>query len=239
MRKGGKIIAYCVAIGFILLLTILSIGFYLAGDSAQELEERSITRTQEEVVSKLDEYMKRKGRLPQTLSELGLEQTVSAYLHDDMTFYLVPTAEGYVLECWDKNHIEYQYVSEENKWLKEPDIWEFEPPVNADTLSNIYHILALKDEAAVTMDSSRINTEVYPIIDGFNVDPDSLMFMRYYYPNGTIMMQGWVAHLSSKESKYDKEFGEWKYYGEKGNCYRKFWNYRKGDELIYEPDRID
>lgn len=237
MKNGGKIIAYWVAIGFILLLAVLSIGLFFMGDSAQELEQRTIMRTQEDVVSKLDDYIKREGRLPQTLSEIGLEQTVSAYLHDDMTFYLIPTEHGYVLECWDENNVEYQYISEDDKWLKEPDLWEFEPPVNADTISNIYRILALKDEASVRMDSARKNTEIYPIINGFNVKPDSIVFMRYCYPDGAIMMQGWITRIRFKESNIDKEFGKWEYYDEKGNCYRKFWNYRNGDELKYEADR--
>ena len=50
------------------------------------------------------------------------------------------------------------------------------------------------------------------------------------------MMQGWVAyHISA--SNYDKEFGEWKYYDQEGNCYRKFWNYKENGKLIYETDR--
>lgn len=52
------------------------------------------------------------------------------------------------------------------------------------------------------------------------------------------MMQDWAAyHTPFAASNYDKEFGEWKYYDGKGNCYRKFWNYKKEGKLIYESDR--
>ena len=87
------------------------------------------------------------------------------------------------------------------------------------------------------VDSSQINTVIYPIIDCYNVKPDSIALLSYYYPDGELMMHGWVAyHTPFAASNYDKEFGEWKYYDGKGNCYRKFWNYKENSKLIYETE---
>lgn len=155
-----------------------------------------------------------------------------------MVFYMIPDSPYYILECWDKNNKEYQYISEMNSWIEEPNLYEFEPPLNADTIWNIYHILTSKPKATVRIDSVKPNPDVYPIIDCYNVKPDSIALLRYYYPDGELMMHGWVVfHIPFTASNYDKEFGEWKYYDGDGNCYRKFWNYKKGEKLIYEPDR--
>lgn len=155
-----------------------------------------------------------------------------------MVFYLINTPPYYILECWDKNNKEYQYISETNSWIEEPNLYEFEPPVNVDTIRNIYRILSLKENAVAQVDSAQVNTDIYPIMDCFNVKPDSIALLRYYYPNGELMMHGWVAfHTPFTASNYDKEFGKWEYYDDKGNCYRKFWNYKKEGKLIYETDR--
>ena len=240
MERIIKIVACSLVIGLFLIVVVCClILFYFGGDSSKNLERLHRKTIQKEVVAKINEYIGKTGQPPQTLSEIGLEQTVSAFIRDDMVFYLIPgESPNYVLECWDKDNIESQYVSEENRWLNEPDLYEFEPPINVDTVWNIYRIVALKDRAVVQVDSSQINTVIYPIIDCYNVKPDSIALLSYYYPDGELMMHGWVAyHTPFAASHYDKEFGEWKYYDGKGNCYRKFWNYKKEGKLIYETDR--
>lgn len=75
------------AIGLFLIVTICClILFYFGGDSSRNLERLHRKIIQEEVVAKINEYIEKNGRTPQALSEIGLEQTVSAYTRDDMVF---------------------------------------------------------------------------------------------------------------------------------------------------------
>ena len=235
MKWIGIFIASSISILLIVIIVFLSIPFYFGGDSNKNLEILHRKNIQKEVVTKIHDFKATNGRNPMTLSEIGLEQTVSAYTRDDMVFYLIPDTPYFILQCWDENYKEYQYISEMNSWI-EDYLWEFEPPINVDTIWNINRILALTEKAVTKVDSARINTQVYPIIDCYNVKPDSIALLSYYYPNGELMMQGWVAYHFSA-SNYDKEFGEWKYYDQEGNCYRKFQNYKQNGKLIYEADR--
>ena len=79
MNKVGKLIAWSVAIGFILLASVLLIGIHLASDSSKDLEQMSVAQSQKEVLDKLCDYIEQNGETPQSLSEIGLEQTISAY----------------------------------------------------------------------------------------------------------------------------------------------------------------
>lgn len=235
MKRTGTFIAYSISVFLIVVIVIFLIIFYFGGDSKQNLELLHRKKIQEEVITKIHDFISKNGRNPKTLSEIGLEQSVSAYTRDDMVFYLIADAPYFILQCWDEKNKEYQYISEMNSWI-EDYLWEFEPPINVDTIWNILRIMSLRDNTIIKVDSARINTQVYPIMDCYNVKPDSIALLSYYYPNGELMMQGWVAyHISALN--YDKEFGEWQYYDGESNCYRKFWNYKEHDKLIYEADR--
>ena len=110
--------------------------------------------------------------------------------------------------------------------------------MNIDTIRNINRIVEFRDKAIVKVDSVRANDNVFPIIDGFNKKPDSIAYLRYYYPDSLLMMEGWVAYRPIGGAlNYDKEFGWWKYYSKTGDCYNKFWNFKRNRELIYEADR--
>lgn len=236
MNKVGKLIAWSVAIGFILLASVLLIGIHLASDSSKDLERMSVAQSQKEVLDKLCDYIEQNGETPQSLSEIGLEQTISAYTYNDLTFSLVNFSRDYVLQMWNEG-IESQYISEIGKWVKE-GLYEFEPPINIDTIRNINRIVEFRDKAIVKVDSVRANDNVFPIIDGFNKKPDSIAYLRYYYPDSLLMMEGWVAYRPIGGAlNYDKEFGWWKYYSKTGDCYNKFWNFKRNRELIYEADR--
>jgi len=128
MNKVGKLIAWSVAIGFILLASVLLIGIHLASDSSKDLEQMSVAQSQKEVLDKLCDYIEQNGETPQSLSEIGLEQTISAYTYNDLTFSLVDFSRDYALQMWNEG-IESQYISEIGIWVK-PGLYEFEPPIN-------------------------------------------------------------------------------------------------------------
>ncbi len=52
--------------------------------------------------------------------------------------------------------------------------------------------------------------------------PDSIAYIRYLYKDGSIRCEGWIVFSNDPEDDFSNEFGEWKYYDEEGNCYRKF-----------------
>lgn len=75
--------------------------------------------------------------------------------------------------------------------------------------------------------------QICPVGDG-DIDeiPDSVAYLRYFYPDGNIRIEGWVAYFDNPEDDFSNQFGEWKYYDEKGNCYRKYWKYSKDNKPI-------
>ena len=135
MKGIGRFIASSI---FVLLIVVivffLTLPFFV-GDSNKNLEILHRKDIQKEVVTKIHDFKAKNGRNPMTLSEIGLEQTVSAYTRDDMVFYLIPDTPYFILQCWDENHKEYQYISEMDSWI-EDYLWEFEPPINVDTLGS-------------------------------------------------------------------------------------------------------
>ncbi len=60
--------------------------------------------------------------------------------------------------------------------------------------------------------------------------PDSVAYIRYLYADGKPRMEGWVAYFDDPEDDFSNLFGEWRYYDEQGNCYRKFWKYKENKQ---------
>ena len=195
-------------------------------------------RIRNEIVRRIDNYIERNNRLPESLSEIGFEQLPGLYNYRGHSVCLIKCADlDYVLEYWDDVAKLWQYVSEDKKWY-DYACWEFEPPINIDTIqaiSKVYY--SPRENMQSVFDSLRINDNVTSILDYGTEDmPDSIAYVRYYTAD-TLNMEGWATYRANSRPHYVKEFGKWKYYDGKGNCYRKFWNYKKEGELIYETDR--
>lgn len=60
--------------------------------------------------------------------------------------------------------------------------------------------------------------------------PDSVAYLRYVYASGKTRQEGWVAYFDDPENDFSNPFGEWRYYDEQGNCYQKFWKYKKNKQ---------
>lgn len=236
MKQWHKIVGIVVgAIAILFLIALCIIGTKMGFSVKQHRESE-----QSEIVARIDSYINKNGRLPASLSELGFEQTLGLYSYKGNSLNLIRTDYSnneYVLECWDQTHNIWQYSSEEKKWY-DYELWEFEPPINIDTIRGIYNAYyAPRKNMRIEIDSLKRNDDRISILDcDIELKADSSAYLRYYTAD-TLQMEGWVTFYPNTLPEFLKEFGTWKYYDGKGNCYRKFWNYKQNGKLIYETDR--
>lgn len=240
MKKWKKI--SIITIGTVLILFFLFyclLVFYLPSFlSSYKPDIEFDERIRNEIVQRIDSYIEQNKRLPESLSEIGFEQQPAVYKYRSHSVYLIKCANlDYVLEYWDDIAKLWQYDSEEKRWY-DYAYWEFEPPINIDTIRGINKVYySPRENMRLVFDSLRINDNVTSILDYDTEDtPDSIAYVKCYTAD-TLNMEGWVTYHANSRPHYVREFGEWKYYEGKGNCYRKFWNYKRNDKLIYEADR--
>lgn len=236
MNKWQKIVGVIVGAIFILFL----IALYIVGTKMGFGVKQHRESEQSEIVARVDSFINKNGRLPASLSELGFEQTPGLYCYKGNSLNLIRTDYSnneYILEWWDQTHKIWQYSSEDKKWY-DYELWEFEPPLNIDTIRGIYNVFySPRANMQIKIDSLRKNDNVILLLDyDVEVKGDSIAYFKFL-SGDTLRMEGWVAVRSHQTPEYLKEFGIWRYYDEKGNCYRKFWNYKHDGKLIYEADR--
>ncbi len=238
MKRSHKITGITVGTVIVLILTVCCLlAFYpqLFMGYPPENGHNEINRN--EIVKRINNYIAQYNRLPESLSEIGFEQLPGLYKYYGHSVDLIKCADlDYVLEYWNKDRKLWQYVSEDKKWY-DYACWEFEPPINIDTIRGINKVYyAPRENMQLEFDSLGINDNVTSILDYDTEDtPDSIAYVRGYTAD-TLNMEGWVAYRANSRLHYVKEFGEWEYYDEHGNCYRKFWNYKENGKLIYEAD---
>ncbi len=239
MKLWQKIIGIIVGAMVILFLFAL----YIIGTKMGFSTKRYRESDQSEIVARIESYINKNGRLPASLSELGFEQTPGFYCYKGNTLNLIKTGwhsnHEYVLEYWVHDHMPktWQYSSEDKKWY-DHEHFEFEPPLNIDTIHGIYSVYYdPKDNMHIEIDSLRKNENIILLLDNdCEIRGDSLAYLKFL-SGDKLWMEGWVAINSHQLPQYLKEFGMWKYYDGEGNCYRKFWNYKQNGKLIYETDR--
>lgn len=239
MKKWQKIVSIIIGAIFILFL----IALYIVGTKMGVSVKRYREADQSEIVARIDSFINKNGRLPASLSELGFEQTPGIYCYKGNSLNLIKTGwhskNDYILEYWDYDHESktWQYSSEDKKWY-DYELFEFEPPLNIDTIHGIYSVYyGPKDNMHMEIDSLQKNESIILLLDyDREIKGDSIAYLRIF-SNDTLRMEGWCSYNSGQLPKYLKEYGTWKYYDKEGNCYRKFWNYKQNGKLIYEPDR--
>lgn len=237
MKKKHKIAGIIVGIILILLL-ILFIFFESSLFWSYKPDYEVDKRIRNEIVRRIDNYIEQNDRLPESLSEIGFEQLPGLYKYRGHSVCLIKCADlDYVLEYWDDIANLWQYASEYKKWY-DYELFEFEPPINIDTIRVINKVYYLpKENIQLEFDSLRVNDNITSILDyDEEVTPDSIAYVRCYTAD-TLNMEGWATYRANSRPHYVREFGEWKYYDGEGNCYRKFWNYKQNGKLIYEADR--
>ena len=141
MKRLGKIIAYSIAIGFILIVAIFIIATYFMGYNVGARRNGEIDN-RDKIIDRIESYISANGRLPESLSCVGFEQTYGGYIFKGISFdYIRFNDKEYVIEYTSTDGVLTQYISEEHRWTEEPDIYYIELPINADTIAAINRIL--------------------------------------------------------------------------------------------------
>lgn len=239
MKMFGKIIACSIAIAFVLIIAFGIIATYLMGYNVPARRSVEID-IRDKFVDRIESYISAKGRLPESLSSVGFKQTYGGYAYKGIVFdYIRLNDKEYVVEYTSVDGILTQYINTERHWAEEPNICYIEMPVNADTIAAINRISNFEQDynIAPVIDSISYNHSQICPIDDYVGMPDSIAYIRYLYKNGNTRSEGWITYSDNPENDFSNEFGEWKYYDEEGNCYRRFWNYKQNGKLIYETDR--
>lgn len=239
MNRLSKIIAYSITASFVLIVIIVLIVTYIMGYNVSKRRNAEIGN-RDIIIERIESYVSANGRLPESLSEVGFEQASAGYTFKGIYFdYLILDDKKYIIEYTSEDNVLTQYISEEHRWAEEPDIYYIELPVNVDTIAAINKISTFEQNynMAPIVDSVSFNdSHICPIDDSISV-PDSIAYIRYLYKDGSIRSEGWITYSDDPEDDFSNEFGEWKYYDEEGNCYRKFWNYKENGKLMYKADR--
>lgn len=239
MKRLGRIIAYSIAVGFVLFIGLIIVATYLMGYNLATKNGELANR--DKIIERIESFQSANGHLPESMSEVGFKQIGGGeYYYKGIIFdYVKFNNKEYIVEYTSVDAVLTQYINIEHRWTEEPDICQIEMPVNADTIAAINRISKFEKDYNVPplIDSISFNqSRICPIGD-YSRQPDSIAYIRYLYKDGSTRCEGWVAYFDDPEDDLSNQFGEWKYYDEEGNCYRKFWNYKENDKLIYETDR--
>lgn len=239
MKKAGATLAYSIVIGFVIiviliLISVYDVGNYVVGYRDKEAADR------DEIIERIDSFVSANKYLPETLSVLGFAQTACGYEYKGIKFDFIRFGDNeYVIEYTSEDSVLTQYISEERRWTEAPDIYYIELPLNVDTIAAINRISSFEQDYAImpVIDSISYNElRIWPVSDITQIS-DSVAYISYLYKDGSKRCEGWIAYFDDPEDDLSNPFGEWKYYDEQGNCYRKFWNYKENGKLIYEIDR--
>ncbi len=247
MTKITKTVSVSIAVGFVLLIALFFATLnYSENDSRSNLDS---------IISRIESYNESNHALPEAMSQLNFEQTINGYLYKgkngtDIRFRYYNLSDGsYLVEIFNaqEDSIINQFFSPTHQWENEPDnmVW-FKMETNAYELSQIKKIYdTLNPETTYrlnipfTLDSVKKNDNIISILSDLTVHCDSIAYLTVKSPNKQTRMEGWTAfdRYVYPTQSLGIAFGEWRYYDEQGNCYRKFWNYTKEEKLIYEADR--
>lgn len=255
MKKLNKIVLYSIAIGFVIIIALSVWAISLMGYSTANHKKSDIQQTLDSIISRIESYNESNNALPEAMSHLNFEQTINGYLYQgnkgiDIRFRYYNLSDGsYLVEIFNaqEDSIVNQFYSPNHRWESEPDnmVW-FKLETKAYELFQIEKIHDTLCPASskrlsipFTLDSVKRNDNILSILSDCTIHCDSIGYLTVKSPNKRTRMEGWTAfdrYVEPSES-LGHLFGEWKYYDEQGNCYRKFWNYIKGDTLIFEADQ--
>lgn len=255
MKRCWKIVSYFIAIGFVIIIVLLISVINLIGYSTADHRRSDIKQTLDSIISRIESYNESNHALPEAMSQLNFEQTINGYLYEgykgiDIRFRYYNLSDGsYLVEIFNahEDSIINQFYSPTRQWENESDnMVYFKMETKAYELSQIKKIhdtlnpvSPYRSCISFTLDSVKRNDNILSILSDLTIHCDSIGYLTVESPDKQMRMEGWMA---LDRYVYPAEclglmFGEWRYYDEQGNCYRKFWNYIKGEELIYEADR--
>lgn len=199
------------------------------------------------IVETIESYLIANQKLPETMSQLHFDQTIEGYCFkghgEEVKFRYIPLQDNdYLIDVFNdsEDSVVSQYSSARRKWETKSENMElYKLETHAIALYSIKNIFGNGvDSSPYTLDSIKQNDNIRIIFLGETWHPDSLGYLTVRYETNKKRMEGWIAfdsHAIQGDSFF--EIGSWKYYNEQGYIFRKFWNYMKNNELIYETDR--
>lgn len=206
----------------VLLIIVFLIAIVVLFKSAFATDTAGIERVGNEVVSLIDDFQNRNGRLPVGLNELGtlFKGDGETYEYGDYTFYYEPEKGG---DYWlavtlspDKN---YSYYSQRKYWL-----WNYDTEKIAEKKEKLFEEVFQSYKPVWKYDSLRANTSSINTIYPFA--PDSLIYCRQYYEDGQLAAEGWMLEDWNRELDYSDNVGTWRYYTRDGIMIEKRWPFR-------------
>lgn len=255
MKRSLKIVLYSIAIGFVIIIVLLILAINLVGYSTADHRRSDIKQNLDSIISRIESYNESNHVLPEAMSQLNFVQTINGYLYEgyngtDIRFRYYKLSDGrYLVEVFNdqEDFIINQFYSPTHQWENESDKMVYlKMETKAYELSQIKKIYDSLDSVSsyrlsksFALDSVKRNGNILSILSDLTIHCDSIGYLTVESPEKQIRMEGWTAfdrYVCPAEC-LGLMFGEWRYYDEQGNCYRKFWNYIKGEKLIYEADR--
>ena len=127
MKSLGRIIAFSVAVGFVLVVGLIIIASYLMGYNVAERRDREL-ENRDKIIERIDSFRAANGHLPESMSEVGFRQTgYGGYYYKGIIFdYIKLNDKEYVVEYTSEDGVLTQY--HDHCWTEEPDICLIEMP---------------------------------------------------------------------------------------------------------------
>ena len=165
-------------------ITLLIISFLIAivvlFKRAFTTDAADIERVGKEVVSLIDDFQSRTGRLPAGLTKLGVpfKGDSGTYEYQGCIFYYEQRKDGaYWLTVTFGSDMHYSYCSLRNYWL-----WDYDTAMIAERKEQLFKEVFQSYKPVWKYDSLRANTDSINTIYPFA--PDSLIYCRQYYEDG-------------------------------------------------------
>lgn len=85
MKRSGRIIAYSIAVGFVLVVGLIIVASYLMGYNVAERRDREL-ENRDKIIERIDSFRAANGHLPESMSEVGsgrqvMEDTITKELY--------------------------------------------------------------------------------------------------------------------------------------------------------------
>lgn len=120
MKRSGRIIAYSIAVGFVLVVGLIIIASYLMGYKVATRDR--VLEYRDKIIERIDSFRSANGHLPESMSEVGFKQTGGGgYYYNGIIFdYIKLNNKEYVVEYTSEDGVLTQYHN--HCWTEEPDI---------------------------------------------------------------------------------------------------------------------
>ena len=130
MKWLGRIIAYSIAVGFVLVVGLIIVASNLMGYKVAR--RNRVLENRDKIIERIDSFRAAKGHLPESMSEVGFKHIgCGDYYSNGIIFdYIKLNTKEYIVEYISEDGVITQY--HDHCWTEEPDTCLIEMHVNAD-----------------------------------------------------------------------------------------------------------